>query len=450
MLLTITNTRYPATDLSFFLHKHPAKVQAAEVMNGKAHIFYPEATDEKCTCALLLDLDPVGLVRNSDGNSFALEQYVNDRPYVASSFMSSAIIKAFSSALNGKCKDKPDLVDIPLHLEAKLSVLSVRGGEEVLQKLFLPLGYEINAIQHPVDPRFPEWGDSRYFTVTLKNNITLQALLSHLYVMIPVMDNDKHYWVNENEIQKLFDKGKGWLEEHPARELIVRRYMRHQRSLANDVLSVIDPDTEITTKEPVQRLHDVRLQTVADEIAKMKATSVVDLGCGSGKLLKLLVENRQLQRITGMDVSVHSLEVAGKKLKLDRLTEAERNRITLVQGSLTYRDTRLHGYEVATLVEVIEHLDEDRLYALENNVFNEIQPATILLTTPNKDWNITFTDDADKMRHGDHRFEWTRAEFTTWCEHIRDTYKYNYEIKPLGEETPSIGAPSQMAIFSKP
>lgn len=451
MLLTITNSRYPATDLGFLLHKHPGKVQSVEVVNGKAHVFYPEASDERCTCAILLDMDPVGLVRNSDGNPFALDQYVNDRPYVASSFMASAISKGFSSALNGNCKAKPKLVSIPLQLEVQLSVLSVKGGEEVLQQLFLPLGYELAATQHPLDPHFPEWGESRYFTVTLKNTVTLQALLSHLYVLIPVMDNEKHYWVNEEEITKLMNKGKGWLEDHPAKELIVRRYLRYQRKLSNDALAAItvSEDTPVVEKESKQTLHDIRLKAVSDEIARLQVTSVVDLGCGEGRLIKLLLENKQLQRITGMDVSSRSLEVAARRLKLDKMIDTQRKRINLLQGSLTYRDRRLHGYNVATLVEVIEHLDEDRLLALEKNIFNEIQPNTIVLTTPNKDWNITFTEDETMKRHSDHRFEWTRGEFQAWCEHIRDAYKYTYQIKPLGEEIEAVGAPSQMAVFSK-
>lgn len=451
MLLTITNSRYPATDLSFLLHKHPAKVQSVEVMNGKAHVFYPEAGDEKCTCSILLDMDPVGLVRNSDGNSFALDQYVNDRPYVASSFMSSAISKGFSSALNGNCKEKPELVSIPLQLEVQISVLSIRGGEELLQQLFQPLGYEIMAIQHPLDPHFPEWGNSRYFTVTLKNEITLQALLSHLYVLIPVMDNEKHYWVNEEEITKLMNKGKGWLENHPSREIIVRRYLRHQRKLSDHALAamMVSEDAPAPQKASRQKLHDVRLQAVSDEIARLNVTSVIDLGCGEGRLIKLLLENKQLQRITGMDVSSHSLEVAASRLKLDKMIGSQQKRIQLIQGSLTYKDRRLQGYDVAAMVEVIEHLDEDRLLAMEKNVFNEIQPDTVVLTTPNKDWNLTFTTDENMLRHSDHRFEWSRAAFNEWCEHIRDVYKYTYEIKPLGEEIEAVGAPSQMAVFSK-
>lgn len=106
MLFTITTTHSPATDLGFLLHKRPDRIQTFELTFGQAHVFYPEATPERCTAALLLDIKPVNLVRNSSG-SFALAQYVNDRPYVASSFLSVAIAQVYGSALSGRSKDWP-------------------------------------------------------------------------------------------------------------------------------------------------------------------------------------------------------------------------------------------------------------------------------------------------------------------------------------------------------
>jgi len=456
MLLTITTRHTPATDLGYLLHKHPAKVQEVEFGKGKAHIFYPVANEDECTCALLLDIDPVGLVRNN-GNQFALEQYVNDRPYVASSLMSTAIVKAFSSAINGKCKDKPELVDMPLPLEVNLSVLPVSGGETVLHRMFDPLGYMVTATQHPLDTQFPGWGNSRYFAVKLRQTITLKVLLSHLFILIPVLDNDKHYWVNREEIEKLLAKGKGWLETHPERELITRRYLRHQSSLADDALAVLMKDdmpeellkADVVAVKPKQGLHETRLQQVCEELLSTPVKSVVDLGCGEGKLLKLLLPHQQLTHITGMDVASQRLEIAYRRLKIDRLPDNQRKRIRLIQGSLTYRDRRIEGFEAAALVEVIEHLDPDRLKALEKCVFAYARPAKVVVTTPNKEWNVTFTEDATQMRHTDHRFEWTRAEFQQWCEMVGNAYGYTYVIKPLGDEVEEIGAPTQMAVFTR-
>lgn len=470
MLLTITTTHTPADDLSYMLHKHPAKIQSVEISAGKVHIFYPEVSKHTCTAALLLDIDPVGLVRSEGpkGNDFALEQYVNDRPYVCSSFMSAAIAKAYSSALNGRCKDKPELVTVTMPFTVKLSVLPVRGGETLLKSLFEPLGYVVRATQHPLDPTFPEWGVSRYFTVELTNQITLQQLLSHLYVLIPVCDNDKHYWVSSDEIEKLLDKGKEWLDRHPARELIVRRYLKNQRSLANKAFEVLfskedigeeetedaptetDADAEIKAEEPKVRIHDQRLQAARDEFLAAGVKRVTDLGCGEGGLIKLLLAEKQFEYILGMDVSYRSLEIAKEHLKLDRMPERQRQRVQLIQGSLTYRDKRLEGFDGAALVEVIEHLDEPRLAALERSVFEYAKPEMVVITTPNAEYNVKFENfEEGKMRHADHRFEWTRTEFEVWATGIATRYKYNVIYKPVGEVDPEVGALSQMAVFTR-
>lgn len=466
MLLTITTTHFPADDLSYLLHKHPGKIQSVDLSAGKAHIFYPEVSEQKCTAALLLDIDPVGLVRSAGpkGNDFALDQYVNDRRYVSSSFMSAAIAKAYSSALNGRCKDKPELVDVTMPFSVKLSVLPVKGGEAVLASLFEPLGYQIKAVQHPLDPAFPEWGYSRYFTVELHNKLTLQQLLSHLYVLIPVCDNDKHYWVNQEEVEKLLTKGKDWLEIHPAKEMIVRRYLKNQRSLANQALGVLLTKDEVEEaaeneiaveaatdiEEPQLRIHELRLQAAKDELLLAGAKRVADLGCGEGKLIKLLLGEKQFEFVLGMDVSYRSLEIAKERLKLERMPERQLQRIQLIQGSLTYRDKRLEGFDGAALVEVIEHLDEPRLAALERSVFEYAKPGMVIITTPNAEYNVRFADYQEgKMRHTDHRFEWTRKEFESWSTDLAVKYSYNVIFKPVGEVDAEVGALSQMAVFSR-
>lgn len=464
MLLTLTLNRFPATDLGYLLHKHPAKVQQVEIKAGVAHIFYPEVGDERTTCALLMDIDPVALVRSGSprGDTFTLDQYVNDRPYVSSSFMSTAIAKSFASALNGRCKDKPELVAAPLPLEAHISVMSVRGGPATLEKLFSPLGYEIEAVQHPLDTQYPEWGASQYFTVTLRGTLTLQSLLSHLFILVPVMDGDKHYWVNEEEVEKLLEKGKGWLENHPEKEFITRRYLRWQKSLTVGALAALNRADDAATEDlnttgspidepstPKPRLHDARLQSICDILVASGAASLIDLGCGEGKLLKLLWPKSQFRKLAGMDVSPHCLEVAADKLHLQRFAGTESPRLQLFQGSLMYADARLKGYDAAALVEVIEHLDEDRLKTAAQVVFGNAAPETVIVTTPNKEWNKVFGETEDKMRHSDHRFEWTRAQFAEWCDSVCTKYNYECSISPLGDEVEDWGAPTQMAVFKK-
>ncbi|RYY31702.1 MAG: 3' terminal RNA ribose 2'-O-methyltransferase Hen1 [Chitinophagaceae bacterium] len=463
MLFTITTRQHPPSDLSFLLHKHPDKVQSVEISAGKAHIFYERADEEQCTAVLLLDIDPVGLVRTNGpkGQDFGLEQYVNDRPYVASSHMSAAIAQAFSTAMNGRCNNKPELVNKVLSLEAKLSVLPVRGGENLLRRLFEPLGYTLQVDTYPLDSAFPEWGQSRYFTVVLKNTLTVQQLLSHLYVLIPVCDDDKHYWVSEHEKEKLIEKGMNWLDIHPEKEVIVRRYLKHQQSMANEALAtLVTKDENIETEDTAEvptvddskpniRIHDQRLKAAQSVLLEEGCKRVIDLGCGEGRLIRLLLEEKSFEYVVGMDVSYRSLEIAKQRLRLDKLSEKQLQRVKLIQGSLTYKDKRIHGFDGAALVEVIEHLDPPRLKALERSVFEFARPRVVVITTPNADYNIRFPDYAEgKLRHADHRFEWKRKEFEAWASSAAIQHEYEVSFKPVGEIDSELGAISQMAVFT--
>lgn len=463
MILNITTTHSPATDLGYLLHKHPDKFQTFDLSIGRALVFYPEATNEKTTVSLLLDIEPIDMVRGvrkMGGDNFALGHYVNDRPYVASSFMSVAIAKAFSSAMNGKCKDKPELVDKKIPIEVNISSIPApKGGELLIRKLFEPLGYKVALTRHILDQKFPEWGQSKYFSLQLEHTITVKELLSHLYVLIPTLDNDKHYFVSESEIEKLLQKGEGWLREHPEREQIIRRYLINLASLSKRALerisdgetigNIIDEPTENSQiQKKKESLHDKRLNLVVEKLIESGSERVLDLGCGEGKLIKLLLKERQFTEIVGMDVSYSELLKAKEKLHFDEMPPKQKEKLQLFQGALTYRDQRLHGFDAAAVVEVIEHLDLNRLQAFERVLFGFAQPKTIVLTTPNKEYNVMWEQlEAENMRHDDHRFEWTREEFQQWADKIGKMYNYSVEILPIGYEEENIGAPSQMAIF---
>lgn len=518
VLLTLTTTRAPATDLGWLLHKHPAKAQSFELAFGRAHVFYPEATAQRCTAALLLDVDPIGLVRRRGGpagEGFSLQQYVNDRPYVASSFLSVAIAQVYGSALGGRCSDRPELVNEVLPLEAHVAVLPCRGGEVFLRRLFEPLGYEVSAERHALDAKFTDWGDSSYFTVTLCGSNRLCDLLTHLYVLIPVLDNDKHYWVGDDEVEKLLRRGEGWLASHPERDAITRRYLKHQWSLAREALARLaeedqpDPDAEhvqreleeealeaqvqIEAREPAARdavgpdamtqgaagaglsdatsvppiaeadledgpergptLNTQRLATVLAALRGCEAQSVVDVGCGEGKLLRLLLDDKRFERIVGMDVSLRSLKIAAERLRLERLPPMKRQRIELMHGSLMYRDARLRvdantPFDAATCVEVIEHLDAPRLAACERVLFEFARPHTVVITTPNREYNVKWeTLPGGRLRHRDHRFEWTRAEFQAWAGGVAERFGYSVRFLSIGPEDAAVGAPTQMGVF---
>jgi 3' terminal RNA ribose 2'-O-methyltransferase Hen1 len=460
VLLTITTTHRPATDLGFLLHKHPDRVQTFAVPFGEAHVFYPEAGEERCTAALMLDVDPVGLVRRGRGSSsFALADYVNDRPYVASSFLSVALVNVFKSAMAGTCRGHEQLAASAIALEAWLPAVPARGGEALVQRLFAPLGYDVQTTPVALDPSFPEWGDSRHLGLRLSGELRLADLLNHLYVLLPVLDDDKHYWVDEAEIEKLLRRGEGWLGAHPERDLIVRRYLKKQARLYFPALAQLDeappaaeladdPGREEQLEERVS-LRDQRLGSVLSVLKASGARRVLDLGCGAGALLERLIRE-DYELIVGADVSVRALERAARRLRLDGMHDAQRRRISLLHSPLTYRDKRLTGFDAAALVEVIEHLDPPRLAAAEQNVFGSARPGTVVVTTPNVEYNVRWeTLPAGQLRHPDHRFEWTRGEFAAWAQGVAGRHGYAVKHLPVGPEDPEVGPPTQMAVFSR-
>ncbi|MFC9997042.1 3' terminal RNA ribose 2'-O-methyltransferase Hen1 [Nocardia sp. NPDC127526] len=254
MLLTITCTRpqgaaWVASDLGFLLHKNPARIQGFEQSYGTARVLYPEAGDERCTAALLLDIDPVRLVRGKSKSApeFSLGQYVNDRPYAASSLLSVAISTVFGTALHGRCKARPELAETALPLHLALPAVPCKGGPDQVVKIFEPLGWTVTATPLPLDPAFPDWGESHYVRLELTGVQRLSEALSHLYVLLPVLDGSKHYFLDSAEIDKLLRFGEGWLVGHPERAWIARRYLARRHSLVQAALTRL---AELDDAEP--------------------------------------------------------------------------------------------------------------------------------------------------------------------------------------------------------
>ncbi len=466
MLLTLSTTHQPATDLGFLLHKNPAHVHVTNFGFGTAHVFYPEATRERATVAVLVEVDPVGLVRNRrgpSGNDFSLAQYVNDRPYAASSFLSVVMGKVFGTAMTGRSKERPELAETPIPLHVELPAVPCRGGESLLRRLFEPLGYTVGAETIPLDDRFPDWGESRYLSVTLDVTTCVKNVLEHLFVLIPVLDDDKHYWVGSDEMEKLLRRGSSWLAAHPDRELIAHRYLRHDRKLTTETLARLledqpeDPDEleaqhdhEEEIVEARISLNDLRQAAVLQALKDVEASRVLDLGCGEGKLVRTLLNDARFEKVVGVDVSYRALEIASRRLHLDTMAPRQRGRLELLHGSLTYRDRRLEGFDAAAVIEVIEHLDEPRLSALERSLFAYARPRSVIVTTPNSEYNVHFaTLPAGTMRHRDHRFEWTRAQFQTWAENVANNHGYTVEFRGVGDDDPDVGTPTQMAVFRR-
>ncbi|MFI6867534.1 3' terminal RNA ribose 2'-O-methyltransferase Hen1 [Nocardia sp. NPDC050406] len=519
MLLTISCTRpddaaWAASDLGYLLHKNPARIQTFEQSYGMAHVMYPEATDERCTAALLLEVDPVRLVRGKQRGTpdFSLAQYVNDRPYAASSLLSVSIAKVFGSALHGRCGQRAELAVTALPLRIELPAVACKGGPETAERLFAPLGWTVTATPLPLDPAFPEWGESHYVRLELEGELRLSDALTHLYVLLPVLDGNKHYWLDEAEIDKLLRFGEGWLVGHPERAWITRRYLSRRQSLVRVALARLaevddlepedlgaveenlDDATEsenavasegseaagalaaggatqpsgvaagpsevaagTSAADPANVADDdprppslavIRRASVVRALHQVGARRVLDLGCGEGALLRQLVAEREFTEIVGVDVAMRSLHIA--KRRLARLPEWQARRVSLRQGALTYSDASLRGYDAAVLMEVIEHVDASRLGALERAVFGSAAPGSVIVTTPNSEYNVLYeTLPAGKFRHSDHRFEWSRAQFTAWAEGVGEEYGYEVRFEPIGTVDGNLGAPTQMAIFRK-
>ncbi|MGW0663460.1 3' terminal RNA ribose 2'-O-methyltransferase Hen1 [Streptodolium elevatio] len=528
MFLTLATTRRPATDLGFLLHKHPEKAQRFGASHGTAHVFYPEATEEGCEAALLLDVDPVGLVRGSRKAGappdFALAQYVNDRPYAASSLLAVALGAVFRTAVQGRCDARPELVDELWPLEVTVPALPSRGGAAMVRALFEPLGWTVETEPVVLDARFPEWGESRYLRLRLTGTLRVGEALRHLYVLLPVLDDAKHYWVSPDEVDKLLRAGDGWLAAHPERTEITRRYLSRRPGLTRSALErlaevddamaeeldnavpeeetaglaeelaeaseataaerpAVEPDataptrsgqdaTEHETARTAPQEGDAREATeqevrvplsvhrrtaVLGALRAAGAARVLDLGCGDGKLLVELLRERQFTEVVGVDVSVRALGIAARRLRLDRMGERQRARVRLMQGALTYTDARLGGFDAAVLSEVIEHVDEPRLPALEYTVFGSARPGVVVVTTPNVEYNVRYAPEeegghglaAGSLRHGDHRFEWDRARFREWARGVGERFGYGVEFAPVGDDDPDVGPPTQMAVFTE-
>ncbi|HEV2237608.1 MAG TPA: methyltransferase, partial [Ktedonobacterales bacterium] len=458
--------------------------------------------DDHVRFALLTEVDGIGLVRGPAAVA-GLDQYVNDRPYVANSLTSVALNVAFRTAMGGVCKALPERVAEPMRWDVMLPAVACDAGAESIAAIFAPLGYDVATERLPLDPTFPAWGPSDVYAVRLAGTQTVADLFNHLYVLLPVLDNAKHYYVTESETEKLLAHGGAWLAAHPARALIARRYLRYKRPLITSALGRLrdtdapdapgdeaelaavaiaepgepnaasaaaaeaapasaagDGDAPATAEPDASAvptggardpgLHAQRLAAVMAAVRDSGATSLADVGCGEGRLLALALAEPGLTRILGLAVSTRALALAARRLRLDPLPPAKRARLAIAQGSVLYRDRRLEGFDALALVEVIEHLDAPRLGAMERVIFEHARPRRVILTTPNREYNTVWASLAEgAFRHEDHRFEWTRAECQAWADRVAAIYGYTARRSEVGPSDAALGAPSQMVVLDR-
>lgn len=455
MLLTLEVSLSPGADLGYLLHKHPDRPYSAELPLGRLHVFFPVISEHSAKVALWLDVDPIGLVRRKGDDGPHISQYVNDRPYVASSLLSVALARCLGDALKGRSQERPELAQTALELTAQLSVVQSRGGAELFERLFGPLGYTVKAERLILDERFPDWGESPYYVLELRGKQRLADLLSHLYVLLPVLDRYKHYFIGPDEVDKLLARGQGWLETHPEQELIARRYLLERPSLTRLALDRLLPDSDEPTEttedalEAPLSLNEQRIRAVLEQLELNQVRSLADIGCGEGNVLRRLLSETKIPRLIGIDVSPRELAKAEKRLRPDWLSERQKARLELIQGSVLYRDARYADVDAALLIEVIEHLEPFQIERLTRTLFGEQKPPLVLVSTPNREYNLKFGLAAHQLRHRDHRFEWNREEFHRWAARTAKNYGYLFESHPIGHIDPELGPPTQMAVFSR-
>ncbi|WP_144753249.1 3' terminal RNA ribose 2'-O-methyltransferase Hen1 [Curtobacterium pusillum] len=469
MLVTLSTRGEAAPDLSHLLHKHPGRAQSFDLSVGTAHVFYPADTAEVCTAALLLEIDAVALARSKryGADAQALSRYVNDRPYVSTSMLALAIGQVFRSAMAGKSESRPERAAAPMDLDVALTSVpseSDAHGVGLATRLFAPLGWAVEETRRPLDDTRPEWGDARTVGLRLRGSVRLSDALRQLTVLLPVLDDAKHYWVGDDEVGKLLRRGEGWLAEHPLRDLITTRSLAHQRSLVEDATSRLlgldetstatadgaAATTDRTEAAAETPLHRRRADAVLTALADTGASTVADVGCGEGALLRHLVADRTFTTVIGTDVAPRELERAERRLHLDEASDEQRARVRLLQSSVTYSDDRIAGLDAIVLMEVVEHVDPERLPALETSVFAAARPAAVVVTTPNAEHNVRFERlAAGRFRHSDHRFEWTRDEFRAWATAVGDRHGYTTEFRPVGDDDPEVGPPTQLALFRR-
>ena len=463
MLLTLRTTHAPATDLGYLLHKNPARAQSFDLSFGQAHVFYPEVTRRRCTAALLLDVDPVALVRGPARRG-ADAGAVRQRPPVCRLLVPErrarpGLRQRPGRALQGAARNWPRR-----RCRWKRAGSRPQPGRGRVSCAACSSRWATPSRRKPTrwTPTFPDWGDSPYFSVTLTGTVRLADLLTHLYVLIPTLDSGKHYAIGDDEVEKLIRKGEGWLAAHPEKETIVRRYLkapalagagRPGAAHAGRGAGGRRGRGAARPRGRGRRAQDQPARAAPGRGPGGAERRAARSACwtwaaAKGACWSLLLQERQFTDILGMDVSYRSLEMAQDKLRLDRLPPMQRER-DHAHARLADLPRRAAGrLRAAAVVEVIEHLDPPRLAAFERVLFEFARPKTVVVTTPNVEYNPKFeTLPAGQFRHKDHRFEWTRAEFQSWADGICERFGYTARFLPIGPEDAEVGAPSQMAVF---
>lgn len=464
MILIISAVGKDCQKLSYLLQKSPFVVGEFDVgASFKTYVFFPEYSEERTTCAVMFDMNSIELVKSLKAHdrhaTYSLFDYINDRPYVSSSFTCSIISDVFRSALNGKCREYPDLPNQEFDLSARFYV-SMKTKDDLIKELFEPLGYELSysTERPPVDSMYEQFGESPYYDVTISRRETVKDLLSHLYILIPILDKMRHYGPSSDEVKKIMKIGDSWLKDHPSKKKIVGRYFGKKKELATSVLDRLEDqikdeqridensDDEKETRTP---LAGQRRKAIIRTLREHNVKTVLDLGCSTGKLSFELIDTPGIVKVTGADISARAIEKAVLEKRIHKkMTEDQKSRLDFVIASAIYRDLRFSAFDAIVLQEVIEHFDSWKLRVAEDVVFKYSGPRVVVVTTPNIEYNVLFENlENGKLRHRDHKFEFTRGQFKEWANRICKQFGYTVSFEDIGEFVENIGTQTQMAVF---
>ncbi|KGR75105.1 3' terminal RNA ribose 2'-O-methyltransferase Hen1 [Ureibacillus sinduriensis] len=446
MQLTIRGTGPDVNMLSYLMAKNPNNLYERNVSGHLVRLFFGKFSEEEVEVTIFVTPDSIELSRNNS-QTYEITSYINDREFAVSSIFCTLIRTALGTALNGKPKEEYEAwVNHRFPLQFSFGPVASHLSDHELLDLFQPLGYEVLITYGEVDYSMDLKSKSIARYITIKGMTTLQMGLRQLFVLIPVLDNYKHYYIDEKEVEKIERYGEGWLDQHPQRELILQQALRFEE-LYKMVHVKTERHSEIVA-EPTMRLNDLRYEMIIRKINQLTHRErIVDLGSGEGRLSEKLGFVEGVKEILAVEPS------ESQSLKaLKRLEKVERNENFVmpkqIMGSLFYYDERLKNKDIMILCEVIEHIDEFRLPKIMETILNDYRPRVLLITTPNREYNEVYKMD-EEYRHPDHRFEWTREEFSRWCQMQNRHQEYELTFDGIGEEHELYGKPTQMALFTR-
>lgn len=435
--------------VSHLIAKNPHNLYERKEKGGLVRIVFTKNEEREVHILFFVTVDNMELTKNQT-NFSSITHYINDRESAVSSIFCSVLRKAVGTALNGKPKDEfKEWVNYSFPLEITFGPLSTKLTNHELAGLFEPLGYELTIENGKVllPASFAKKSSAKF--ITLKANQTIQDCFRHLFVLIPVMDQYKHYYIDEKEVDKLKRYGEGWLSFHPKRNEIIKESLIFSDLIEKSRLIESKPSKEkqapLTKKKS---LNQWRYEKIIETVKGLPHNSrIVDMGAGEGKLTAQLGFIRGIEELVAVEPSEREQLKAKKRIealvgKPDFLLP------TFKWGSLFYYDSELEKKDIFILCEVIEHIDENRLGKIFDTIFTKYKPYHVIVTTPNQDYNAVY-DMNEAKRHSDHRFEWTQQQFKEWTKYWESHANYKAQIDGIGEYVEGYGYPTQMVIFSQ-